>query len=116
MEMLLGYEGVYASAKNAKEDLDIDTILNGCNQLETQISNLSYCIRELNIAMDELNTNTFSINGSISYADKISSYIDEISSFQSDAYNMINQIRVNSLTQYNQIQSNYNNQAIQRDK
>lgn len=115
MEILQVYNGYNVSAKSAGEVLDIESILNGCALLEQAIGNLNYSVRDLSISSNCLNKDAFSLDNNSPYSDTINEYVDDIQKFQTSSFEIINQIRVNAVNRYNQIQDSFNQEAANND-
>ena len=86
MQILNPFQGNYVSARNAREDLDIDTILAGCNQVEEQANNLDYSIRNFNMVKNNFDTDSLSIDGKSSIEGDIDDYSTALENTKSESF------------------------------
>ena len=113
--ILQPYHGVYVHAPSASTKLDLHHILDGCTALETEASNIDEVSNSINSLSSNLGANVFSIDGQtvLSSADQC---CQEIIDVQKWIFDTSSQIRENAINAYNQLQTQLNNEAKNRDQ
>lgn len=116
LQLLNPYQSNLVTARNAREDLDIDTILAGCNQVIETINCLDYGVRNMNLVKPYFDSDSFSIDGKGIIVDEIDDYsgaLDDIKVYIADE---IEQIRSCAVDNFNSLQEYYNNEARNQEE
>lgn len=116
IQLLNPYQGNFVSAKNAREDLDIDTILAGCSQVEEQVANLDYSIRNMNMVKNNFTDDSISIDGTNVISTNIDDYSTALENTKNSILNSVQEIRVYAVNRFNAMQDVYNNLAISQEE
>ena len=112
VQILNPFQGNYVTARNAREDLDLDAILAGCNQVDEQAGNLDYGLRNLSLSKSSFGVDSLSIDNQSVVGGAIDEYYTALNNIKNAIYNSTNEIRINAINQFNNIQQAYNNEAI----
>ena len=115
MGILQPYRGTYCSASLASEKLDIDTILSGCNAVDSEASHITEYANTLSTAGSNLDVNALSAGGT-TMEGKVDEYCTNIKSVETFIMNTTSQIREAAEAAYNQIQEQMNSEAYARDQ
>lgn len=116
MQILNPYQSNYITARSADNDLDIMTIINGCNQVLERINNLDYGIRNINMAKSYFDEKNFSIDNKGIVWDEMDNYADSLGSIKQYISDVIEEIKTNAIARYNETQEFYNNDAIRQEE
>ncbi|MBP5678901.1 MAG: hypothetical protein J6X28_03640 [Bacilli bacterium] len=114
MGLVEPYKGTYCSARSANEELDIQTIMSGCDAVDSAASHLSDHSAHLSWSSGTLTADNFSVNEKtiLGTVDECCNNIENVESFILGA---TSQIRGNAEAAYNQIQNDLNDEAYQKD-
>ena len=113
--LLEPYRGRYVSAESASTKLDVNAIISGCSQVDSEASSIGDVSTSLNSAASDLTPNIFSINGA-SLGANVGEYCQSIMDVQSSIMSATAQIRSEAIAAYNEIQSQLNQEAQSRDQ
>ncbi len=114
-QVLNPFQGNYVTARNARDDLDLDAILAGCNQVDEQANNLDYGVRNLSLSKSNFDVDSLSIDNKSIVNDNIDEYCGALSNLKQAILNSTYEIRINAINQFNAMQEAYNNAAIEQE-
>lgn len=109
------YQGRYVNAKSASDDLDLATILAGCDAVDSEAGNITDISQNLSNAAGDLTVQTFSIDG-VSVGTKAEEYCNSINDVKSWIEDGTSSIRSAAEAAYNRLQEQYNEEARQKDQ
>lgn len=116
LQLLNPYQSNLVTARNAREDLDIDSILVGCNQVEEQANNLDYCIRNMNMVKSNFGDDSISIDGKNVISGNIEDYSTALENTKNSILNAVQEIRVAAVNKFNAMQDVYNGLAVSQEE
>lgn len=115
MGILQPYKGVYYSASSAREKLDIDSILAGCDAVDEEANHISEYANQFSVSSAALDVNTLSVNN-LTMAEKAQEYSDGINQVEIEIMSVTAKIREAVEYAYNSIQDSLNIEAQTRDQ
>ncbi len=113
--ILQPYRGVFISAQSASNMLDLNQILAGCTAVENEASNIDELSNSISSLTSNLGANIFSIDGK-TISPSSDKCCEEIIEVQKWIYDTTSQIRETAINAYNQLQTQLNNDAQNRDQ
>lgn len=113
--ILQPYRGIFVSAPSASTKLDLDQILAGCTSVENEASNIDELSNSVSSLTSNLGANIFSIDGK-TVSPSSDKCCEEIIDIQKWIFDTTSQIRENAINAYNQLQTQLNNDAQNRDR
>lgn len=114
MEILEPYIGKYVSAKSASDDIDITSIISGCNIAISASSGFKTIGQKYEEAAKICDSKALSVD-SFSMEESILSDGELISSYQQLITSLMQTIIDNSISAYNNLQQKYNDAAEAKD-
>jgi len=112
--LLEPYVGNFAKADSASSKLDINTILAGCDAVESETPAIYNLANNVNDCAADLNADALSVDGK-TITGTVDEYVQGISGVQTNINNAAEQIRDASINAYNQIQQQMNDEAYRRE-
>ncbi len=115
MNLLEPYVGKKVTAQSASKDLDIQTILTGCDNVENALSDLSTISMNFYESGSTINEKSLSADG-VTFVNNITNCCSEITTSASTITSALSQIRESAVSQYNKLQQQYNDEAKIKDR
>lgn len=115
MQILNPYQGVFISAQSASNYIDLNSILNGCDAVDSEASQISKLSNNVLEASTQLDVNTLSVDNA-TVVGSVEEYCNDIVSVQEGIMSMTSQIREAAINTYNDIQNQMNYNAQIQDQ
>lgn len=115
MSLLSPYKGIYVSVKSASDELNCQSIINGCDAVISDASRISDLSSKINGASSLIDSKAMSFDG-----ETISGVSEEccngVNGCQGVIIDTVSQIKEMAITIYNQLQEQYNYEAKEKDR
>ncbi len=115
MQILNPYQGVFISAQSASSLIDLNSILNGCDAVDQEASQISKLSNNILETSTRLDVNTLSVDDA-TIVGSVEEYCTDIVSVQEGIMSMTSQIREAAINAYNDIQNQMNYDAQTQDQ
>lgn len=115
MGLLQPYRGTYCSASSAKDKIDVDAIIAGCDAVDAEANHISEYANSLSDYSSRLDVNALSVDGKTMIG-TANECCENINSVEAEIINTTSQIREAAEAVYNQIQDQLNNEAYIKDQ
>ena len=112
--LLEPYVGNFVRADSASNRLDIDSILAGCNAVESETPTINNLANGISDCASELNADALSIDGK-TVMGTVDEYVQGIANLHTSINNAVDEIRQRSINVYNQLQQQLNEDAYRRE-
>lgn len=110
MTAIVPYRGVYVSAKDANDDIDLGEILSGCAAVESEVSDLSSLTSSLYSSGSKITPEDLSVDGK-----NVGATLDDccngLKNIDELIHSSVSEIRSRAEAAFNNLQQQYNAEA-----
>lgn len=114
MELIQPYRGTYVSAKSASKDLDVESILKGCDAVEEEAKGIGESANKLSSAASPMDEKALFLD-STTVLPMVGEYCEQIHMVEIGIVDIVDQVRELVVDHYNRIQEDLNQEAKTAD-